>query len=99
MSRPPNPKQYLLAYVGLFILFLISATVRVRSTADQLDSLLHGTERARPPIDLRDPEATIVGVTEEAAGAGIQKGDVLTAVNRVPFTGMSDLYVPVHRAT
>jgi len=97
-ARHKRTKQYLFAYVGLVLLFLISATVRVRSTADQLDSLLHGTERARAPIDLRDPESTIISVTEEAAAAGIQKGDVLTAVNGVPYTGMSDLFVPLHRA-
>jgi hypothetical protein len=49
--RPKRAKSYLPAYIGLFILFLISAMVRVRSTADQLDNLLHGTERARAPID------------------------------------------------
>ena len=97
MSRRPK-RQYLPAYVGLFLLFLVSATVRLRSTADQLDSLLHGTERARAPIDLRDPESTIVSVTEEGAAAGIQTGDVLTAVNGIPYTGMSDLLVPLHRA-
>src|SRR5262245_39262559 len=98
MSRRSKPKPYLPAYVGLLLLFLISATVRGRSTADQLDSLLHGTERARAPIDLRDPESTIISVTEEAAAAGIQKGDVLTAVDGVPYTGVSDLFVPLHRA-
>src|SRR5262245_29590537 len=91
-------KRLFLAYTALALLFLISAGVRIRSSMDQFDSLLYGTERGRSPIDLKDPEWTIVAVTEAATAAGIQKGDVLTAVNGRFYGGMSDLYVPLHRA-
>jgi sigma-B regulation protein RsbU (phosphoserine phosphatase) len=45
-----------------------------------------------------DPKTTMVRVEPEAADAGLVAGDVLTAVNRSPYNGVSDLYGRLHQA-
>jgi len=96
-ARKRRGPQYLI-YVGLSVLFLISCGVHFRSSSDLIESMLRGTERARQPVELAAPRATIEGVTAEAIAAGLVEGDVLTGVNGEAYRGVADLVGPVTRA-
>jgi sigma-B regulation protein RsbU (phosphoserine phosphatase) len=84
--------------LGLFLLFAIAVTTGVRNTSEIIGRLLYGKSRAGSPIDLADVGYSIVGVGPEASAAGIQKGDSLIKIDRKPFKGLSDMYVPLRRA-
>jgi len=94
-----------LLYAGLALLFLVSATYRVLDIAERVGELRHGREYVREPFDIDLPEYTLQGVEEEAARAGLKRGDRIVSINgrQMHYSG-TDLWVTmayvivVHRA-
>src|SRR5947209_6106545 len=97
-SRGRSSLSLYFAYFGLAIIFLASLGVRLRSAADTVNSLIHASEKVRPPFDLNDPGFTVISVTPAAAAAGMAQGDALKQVNGQPYLGMSDLDAVLFRS-
>ncbi len=94
----PLRKPYLL-YAGLALLFLVSATYRVLDIAERVGELRHGREYVREPFDIDLPEYTLSGVEDEAASAGLKRGDRIVGINgrQMHYSG-TDLWVPLRAA-
>jgi sigma-B regulation protein RsbU (phosphoserine phosphatase) len=95
-SQPRTP--YVL-YAALALLFLISATYRVIQIAEGVGELRNGREYVRDPFDIDLPEYVLVAVEEEAARAGLARGDRIVGINGRPihYSG-TDLWVPLRAA-
>jgi hypothetical protein len=76
---PPSRKPHIL-YAGLALLFLASATYRVLDIAERVGDLRHGGEYVREPFDIDLPEYTLADVEEEAARAGLKRGDRISHI-------------------
>jgi membrane-associated protease RseP (regulator of RpoE activity) len=88
-----------LLYASLALLFLVSATYRVLDIAERVGELRHGREYVREPFDVDLPEYTLADVEDEAARAGLKRGDQIVSINGRPmhYSG-TDLWVPLRAA-
>lgn len=84
-------KRPIIHYLCLAALFLVAATYQARNSWDGVRLLLHPTQIARSPFDLKTAISIIGSVQDEAAKAGVRKGDVLLSVNGRPYRGLAVL--------
>jgi sigma-B regulation protein RsbU (phosphoserine phosphatase) len=84
LSTQPVPiKRPIFRYCVLVFLFITTILYEVRYTKD----IIHGESTYIASFTLNTASNKVGSVTPEAARAGIHMGDLLVAVNGVPYTG------------
>jgi sigma-B regulation protein RsbU (phosphoserine phosphatase) len=98
-SVPPVAGKPYFLYGLLALLFLISATHRVREVSEHIAEFRDGRALVRAPFTIDPPHYNLSAVEEEASRAGLKPGDVITRINDRPVDyTLSDLWVPLRAA-
>ncbi|HEX4807825.1 MAG TPA: SpoIIE family protein phosphatase [Bryobacteraceae bacterium] len=82
----------------LAALFVVATTLILRAALDHFDELLHGDQYVAEDFNLDTQTFKVNQVGTEAEGAGLRRGDVVSAVNGRPVQGATDIVGPVRRA-
>ncbi len=84
-------KRPIIHYLCLAVLFLVAVTYQAWNSWDAVRALSYPTQVAGWPFELKTASPLIAYVREEAAKAGLRKGDVLLAVNGRLYRGLAVL--------
>jgi phosphoserine phosphatase RsbU/P len=90
-------KEHRFAAIVLAALLVVAGAISLRSTMDRLAEMFRGQTYVRPTFNL-ERASKVVAVQPNAESAGLQKGDIVIAVNGVPVRGWTDLVRPVRQA-
>jgi len=88
MKRTSAVSSYLL----LVVFAAISMVYYVAGAFAMRQEFFHASRYAHAPFDFKDDGQTLQGLTKEATAAGVGNGNVLVAVNGVPFRGYAQFH-------
>jgi phosphoserine phosphatase RsbU/P len=82
--------------IGLYALLVVVATVSmvyyITGVLALREEFFHASRYARAPFDLGDDSQTLKDLRKEATSAGLVNGELLLAIDGVPFTGEAQIH-------